>query len=443
MRGRFSPGYVVSGVFPVAWEPPVIELDSSAVTARHEAPLVDASDRTVSSRVFTDPEIFELEQANVFPKSWLYVGHRSQFKRSGDFIQAYAGTIPLLLCLDDEGHFNAFANVCSHRGARICQIERGHASKFVCPYHNWAYNNRGDLIAVPRHPSPGFDKSRWSLHKAARVSAYRDLIFATFSPVAPSLDDYLGDMKWYLDLLLASSNAGTEVSGGTHRTFVRCNWKIPAEQFGSDNWHFQGVHASMGRLGARNENPTSDESFHVWTPHGHILICVAPRTEVPSAYTSYLNELTAKGEITDAQRRMLRSAIVITIFPNLSFVYFPGLCSIRVWHPRAAGETELWSWALYNKDAPAQVKDGIRKQVTRMFSPTGMLEQDDLEVWARLEGNLKGMPSTHRLCYEFGAGEEYPARPYPGTTASLQSDTPAFAFYARWAELLGSADALR
>ena len=127
----------------------------------------------------------------------------------------------------------------------------------------------------------------------------------------------------------------------------------------------------------------------------------------------------------------------MTIFPNLSIVFFPGLCSIRVWHPRAPGKTELWSWALYNKDAPDHIKDSVRKQVTRMFSPTGMLEQDDLEVWARLGSNLMGMPPTHRLCYEFGAGEESPSRPYPGNTASLQSDTPAFEYYRRWAEVIG------
>ena len=407
------------------------------------SPLIDARDRSVSIRAFTDPDIFALEQGSVFRKSWLYVGHGSQLPLSGDFIQAFAGTVPLLVCRDNEGRFNAFANVCSHRGARICQFEFGRASKFVCPYHNWTYNNRGDLIAVPRHHSPGFDKSRWNLWKADRVSTYRDLIFATFSPDAPSLNDYLGDMKWYLDLLLGCGDTGTEVSAGTHRTQVHCNWKIPAEQFGSDNWHFQGVHASMGRLGARNEDPASKNSFHAWTAQGHMLICVAPRTEVPSVYTSYLNDLAARGELSDVQRQMLGCTIVITIFPNLSFVYFPGLCSIRVWHPRTVGETELWSWALYRKEAPERVKDGIRKQVTRMFSPSGMLEQDDLEVWARLGSNLNAMPPTHRLCYQFGAGEQCPQRPFPAITASLQSDTPAFAFYSRWAELVEQADDLR
>ena len=96
-------------------------------------PLVNSSDRTVSSRVFTDPAVFALEQATVFSRSWLYLGHRSQFSGAGDFIQTYAGTIPLLLCLDDEGRFHAFANVCSHRGGRICQVEYGQARKFRLP----------------------------------------------------------------------------------------------------------------------------------------------------------------------------------------------------------------------------------------------------------------------------------------------------------------------
>jgi phenylpropionate dioxygenase-like ring-hydroxylating dioxygenase large terminal subunit len=399
-------------------------------------PLVDVADRTVSARVFTDPAVFAKEQETVFATSWLYLGHRSQFEGSGDFIQAYAGTKPLLLCLSDDGRYHAIANVCSHRGSRICQVERGRAEKFVCPYHNWVYNNRGDLMGVPRRTSPDFDKSRWHLHRAAQVAIYADLVFATFSAEAPSLEDYLGEMKWYMDLIFKSSAAGTQVYGGTHRSRVHCNWKVPAEQFGSDNWHFQAVHGSFAKLGGRNENPNSEDSFHAWTPRGHMLICVAPRTEIPTPYGSYLDRLLAKGEISQVQRRLLRCTIVMTIFPNLSLVYFPGLCSIRVWHPRSPGETELWSWAIYNKDAPDAIKDGIRKQVTRMFSPTGMLEQDDLEVWARLGSNLMSMPQDFRLCYEFGARDESPPRPYPGLTASLQSDQPAFSFYRHWAEVI-------
>lgn len=401
--------------------------------------LVDIDDRTVSSQVFTDPAIFALEQATVFSRSWLYVGHQSQFSRGGDFIQTYAGTIPLLLCLDNEGHFHAIANVCAHRGARICQVEYGHADKFVCPYHNWVYDNRGNLMGLPRHASPAFDKSRCSLFKAARVAAYRDLIFATFSTETVPLEEYLGDMRWYLDLVVNSSSAGTEVFG-THRSVIHCNWKIPAENSGGDNWHFQAVHGSMAKLGRRNEAPDSEDSFHAWTSQGHMLICVAPEKEHPSAFAFHLNELLAKEQISALQRRLLRCSIVMTIFPNLSIVFFPGMCTVRVWQPRAPGKTELWSWALCNKDAPGHIKDSMRRQVTHMFSPTGMLEQDDLEIWARVGDNLMNMPPSYRLCYQFGAGEEGPPRRFPGITAPLQSDTPAFAFYRRWAELIAQAE---
>jgi phenylpropionate dioxygenase-like ring-hydroxylating dioxygenase large terminal subunit len=398
--------------------------------------LVDSASRTVSGLAFSDPGVFAREQRTVFTRSWLYLGHRSQLRSGGDFIQCQAGTLPMLLCLDDEGQLHAFANVCSHRGSRICHVEHGKAEKFVCPYHNWVFSNRGDLLGVPRAAPPSFDKSRWGLHKAARVACHRDLVFATFSDDAPPLAEYLGEMRWYLDLLVGSSAAGTEVSGGSHRSRLHCNWKIPAEQFGADNWHFQAVHGSISKLGRRNEDPHADDSFHAWTPQGHMIICVAPRKEIPSTYSAYLDELKAQGQIDAAQRRLLAGTMVMTLFPNLSFVYFPGMCAMRVWQPRSAGETEMWSWALVNRDLPEALKDSFRKQVTRLFSPTGMLEQDDLEVWARLGGNLAAMPPDFRLCYAFDAEDTPRARPYPGQTASLQSDRAAFAFYESWARAL-------
>lgn len=399
-------------------------------------PLVDPSDRTVSKLVFTDADLFDREQSAIFRNCWVFLSHISQIPDSGDYVQAYAGILPLILCRDAEGELHAFANVCTHRGGRICLHDRGNAAKFVCPYHNWTFSNQGKLLAVPRQHSPGFDPSRWNAYKADRVSVYRGLVFCTFSPTAPSLENYLGEMKWYLDLLLNSSSAGTEVSAGIHKTAIRCNWKVPSEQFGSDNWHFQGVHSSMAKLGLRNENPGSPNSFHAWTDQGHMLIRVASRSEVPSPFIAYLDELVARGELGKRQRDMLGGTLVMTVFPNLSFVYFPGMCSMRVWHPRAPDRTELWSWALYNKDAPETIRESMRAQVTRLFSPTGMLEQDDLEVWVNLQNNLKSMPAEFRLCYEFGAGAVLRDGDEPGHTDTLQSDTPAFAYYLRWVRLL-------
>lgn len=403
--------------------------------------LVDETRRTVSVRAFTDPLIFEQELRTIFSAGWLCIGHASQVATPGDFVQTRAGRLPMLLCRAEDGTLQAFANVCSHRGARVCQLESGHAGKFVCPYHNWIFSNRGELIGVPRLAPADFDKSRWGL-RAARVASYRDLVFATFSDQAPSLEEHLGDFRWYLDLLLGSSPAGTEVVG-THRAHLHCNWKFPAEQFGADNWHFQAVHGSMGRMGMRNENPNSVDSFHAWTPQGHMLISVAPRTELPSAYSFYLDECLRAGHIDERQRRVLRCTLVMTVFPNLSFVYFPGMCSMRLWHPTAPGESELWSWALHHRDLPDAAKQTNRANVSRLFSPTGMLEQDDLEVWSQLGKNLAAMPPDFHLCYAFGGSDEPGARPYPGAMASLQSDRAAFEFYRRWVRALGTAGSVQ
>lgn len=404
-------------------------------------PLVDFSSRTVSSRVFADPEVFAREQAAVFGRSWLYVGHTSQLARPGDFIQSYAGTLPLIVSRGEGDAFYAVANVCVHRGARLCQEEKGNTQRFVCPYHAWVFDPQGNLVGFPRRSPEAFDKSKWGLVRADRVETYRGLIFATFSPAAPTLAEHLGEMAWYLDLLLATSAGGTEVYG-THRSVVHCNWKVAAENSGGDNWHFQAAHGSMAKLGRRNEAPESPDSFHARMPQGHMLICVAPKREYKSAFSFYLDELLSRGEMTLEQRRLLRCSLVFTVFPNLSLVYFPGMCTLRVWHPRSTERTELWSWALAHRGAPEHIKAGLKRQVIQNFSPSGILEQDDLEVWARVGENLREIRPGYRLCYAFGAGEEGPPRPYPGITSSLQSDTPAFFFYARWAELLAAGEAV-
>ena len=68
------------------------------------------------------------------------------------------------------------------------------------------------------------------------------------------------------------------------------------------------------------------------------------------------------------------------IFPNASYHGRQprGIC---VWHPHSPTETEGWRFFLVDADAPAEVKDVLRRFYMRYSGPAGMTEQDDMENW--------------------------------------------------------------
>src|SRR5215470_16319184 len=150
--------------------------------------LVDTQRALVSRAVYSDPEIYRQEQERVFGRCWLVLGHESMLPRPGDYLTNFMGEDPVLLLRDQGGQVRAFLNTCRHRGNKVCLFDRGNAHNFTCSYHGWSYNTEGRLIGVPR------------------VEAYRGLIFGNLDPHALSLEEYLGDLRWYLDLLFLADD---------------------------------------------------------------------------------------------------------------------------------------------------------------------------------------------------------------------------------------------
>lgn len=129
---------------------------------------------------------------------------------------------------------------CAHRGMPVCRSDHGSAKAFTCAYHAWSYSIDGRLIGVP-HQVDGYhreiDKAHWGLQKA-RAASYAGLVFATFDLNGPSLDEFLGDARWYLDLTFDRFPGGTEVLDGVHRWIIDCNSSsLPEERM---------MHVGMG-----------------------------------------------------------------------------------------------------------------------------------------------------------------------------------------------------
>ena len=237
--------------------------------------LIDPEGGLIDRRIFADREIYQVERERIFARCWLYLGHECEIPNPGDFVTAYMGEEPVILWRDSNRQMHAYLNVCRHRGNRVCRADRGNAKVFTCSYHGWTYSSDGKLAIVPMPDAfPGLDREQWGLVPVAQLSSYKGLIFATFDPAAPPLLDYLGDMAWYLDILLDRREGGTEVSG-PHRWIVDANWKTAAENFGGDGYHISYTHGSARELGV----DTTSSSTRKWNKgcqiacgNGHILV---------------------------------------------------------------------------------------------------------------------------------------------------------------------------
>ena len=202
----------------------------------------------VHSRVYTEPELFDMEMERIFKRVWLYVAHESQLRKAGDFVRTRMGKFEVLVLRHDDGEIHVVQNSCAHRGARLCTAPNGNRPRIICPYHGWTYHNDGSLTSVPHRVSYSAtfdinDPSKW-LRRAPRVSSYRGFVFASWAGDGPPLREYLEPMTDALDNLIdRSPESEIEVAGGGFTLRYPGNWKFHMEN-ANDTIHPSFVHGS-------------------------------------------------------------------------------------------------------------------------------------------------------------------------------------------------------
>ena len=411
--------------------------------------LVDLARHTVSPRLFVDQDVYQAEQKKLFTKCWLYVAHETQLPNARDFLTTYMGEEPVIVVRGDDLKLRVFINSCRHRGPRVCRTDHGNNPLFVCPYHGWSYDCKGELRGVPQLDSAyhgELNKADWGLIEVPRVESFRGLVFANFDPHCVTLDDYLGDFRWYLDLVLHRSKNGMQCLPGTHRWRLGGNWKLAAEQFLGDNYHAGTLHRSMLMIGL---GPTDGDfqgsapwetDFEAKCANGHgwinFHIPAPPLPPVQEEFFSRVRE-EARETLAPEQQKLVHHVQVGTVFPNFSIISFLGFTSIRVWHPAGTHQMQAWSWGLVEKDAPEEVVDIVRKTQVLTFSPSGIYEQDDGVVW---QSSVEAMDGVVRrnfpLNYQQGAGHGKFMDNKPGLIHPPSTEIGVFGFYEFWREMM-------
>jgi Rieske 2Fe-2S family protein len=132
---------------------------------------------------YQDAALYAYELEHLWRGGWVFAGHSCQIPAPGDFFSMTLDTDPLLVIRDDEGQIRAFYNICTHRGTVLCLEEAGQARAMACPYHQWPFSRRVELLRCVGMQDD-LDKSALGLHPVA-VETCEGLIFVSLSESPP------------------------------------------------------------------------------------------------------------------------------------------------------------------------------------------------------------------------------------------------------------------
>ncbi|MGA7495745.1 MAG: aromatic ring-hydroxylating dioxygenase subunit alpha [Isosphaeraceae bacterium] len=199
---------------------------------------------SLPARYYIDPANHQSELERFFLGMWIHAGRADQLPASGDYLLRDVAGESLIVTRADDGIIHAFYNVCRHRGTRLCEAAEGAFDGMIrCPYHAWAYNLSGRLVAAPQMQDvPNFRLEGYPL-AAVAVGLWDGHIFLNLGesprPLAEQLDVLPEKFRaWGMEQLRLGKRIVYDVAS---------NWKLIIQNY-SECLHCPGVHPALQRL---------------------------------------------------------------------------------------------------------------------------------------------------------------------------------------------------
>ena len=192
---------------------------------------------------YTDPAFFALEMERVFHRTWLFVGHESEWPQHGAYRLFSRSGAPIVIVRGKDDVLRAFYNACRHRGAPVTRDECGVAKRLTCQYHSWSYDTEGHLKAVPDARSfAELDTNELAL-MPVRCEVWEGWVFVNEDADAVSLTEFLGPICDQMKDI--NGPALRRVGTQTHR--IAANWKLMVDAF-LEVYHVRTVHPDNAAL---------------------------------------------------------------------------------------------------------------------------------------------------------------------------------------------------
>ena len=320
----------------------------------------------LKSNAYTDDKYWSKECKTLFANNWIFVGYKHELNNIGDVLPIKVAEQPIFLIKNIKGEIAAFHNVCSHRCLKLIEKPKNVKKIISCPYHAWAYDLNGKLLASPHfggtnnHKPKGFDQSKNGL-KPVRVKVWFDWIFVNINNNAPVFEKYASSLINQLkDIDLENINPVATLDFGE----IKCNWKFLIENF-IEPYHVQFVHKNT------TSQPLSD---HYTIVDG---ICYGSGVDLEEEDSSSDNlAVTSK---------------YLSLFPNFIIgTYFPGQLGVYLNEPISPNRTKQ-KRIIYTTKGNNLTKSQIEKQKNLWWK----VHKEDHEICERLQEGRSSPVSIH------------------------------------------------
>ncbi len=188
---------------------------------------------SLEARYYTDPAIFDREQAGLLSRTWQFAGHESQVRETGSYFTFEIAGESLFCIRGRDGVLRSFYNVCQHRAHQLVQGS-GTTRVVVCPYHAWTYELTGGLRAGPNIQAvPGFDRSKICL-TPVRTETFHGFIFVNLDDKAAPMDEWYPGVRDELAAFVPQIDRLAPLEWV--EVPEQCNWKVSVENY-SECYH--------------------------------------------------------------------------------------------------------------------------------------------------------------------------------------------------------------
>ncbi|MCL4745421.1 MAG: Rieske 2Fe-2S domain-containing protein [Burkholderiaceae bacterium] len=366
----------------------------------------------IHSAVYTDPALFELEHRHIFAKTWALLGHVSQLPAAHDFLSTQIGNREVLVTRNGNGEINAFLNSCRHKGALLTRTKAGNCKFHVCPYHGWAYDSTGSNIDVKDRAAgcytQAFAGENRDLIALPRVGIYKGLIFGSLDPRVPSLDEFLGETRVFLDLAMDQGESGMEIVPGRVAFRYRGNWKLQLEN-GTDFYHLTSTHAGfMDIMGKRRQGEGNQEARQFdWSKRlkqqggtfqfafGHAAVWLDQAEPEKRPIHPSIDAIARR--VGDLRAEWMLKVRGISVFPNMQIADGASL-TLRVFRPLAVDLTEVRYYCLAPVDEAPHLRTWRLRQFEDFFNVSGMATPDDAVLYEDCQKGFKTQDSWLQGC---------------------------------------------